>query len=139
MNRNGKNRGSGGDTPLDVEIEGGEAFSRLTFRGELTREAAIDVIRRVYGSPAFDPETHVLCDIRGVTIRMRSYFEIRDIIKVIRKSATPGQRWKRAILSDNDAVFGMMRMLQSYAEGDLPVRIAVFRDREAAVRWFEEK
>jgi hypothetical protein len=132
-----KPRGGTKAMPPDVEITKEANHVRLTLRGPLSKDAALAAIARLYRDEGFDPKSDLLCDITEASIDMRSQFEIREIIRFAKLHALPGRQGKTAIVSADDAVFGMMRMLQSYAEGDLPVRIAVFRDPEAALRWFE--
>jgi len=78
-----------------------------------------------------------IIDIRGVTPPYLTSSQIWHAAQAVLSIALKSTPAPRAIVVENDAVFGMSRMFSTLVEDTFPIR--VYRDMEAAEHWlFEE-
>lgn len=78
-----------------------------------------------------------IIDIRGVTPPYLTSSQIWHAAQVVLSIALNSSPAPRAIVVENDAVFGMSRMFATLVEDTFPIR--VYRDMETAEHWLLEE
>jgi len=78
-----------------------------------------------------------IIDIRGVTPPYLTGSQIWHAAKAVLSIALKSSPAPRAIVVENDAVFGMSRMFSTLVEDTFTIR--VYRDMEAAEHWLLEE
>ncbi len=118
--------------PINYQIDSSLGVVFTTFEGVVTREDALALVERLRTDPAFQPSFNQLVDTRGAT---RYDLSANDIQMVYSDSAF-GEKSRRAMVADEDYIFGMHRMYQLLREAhEKPGQIQVFRDMTEARRW----
>lgn len=78
-----------------------------------------------------------IIDVRGVTPPYLTSSQIWHAAQVVLSIALKSSPAPRAIVVENDAVFGMSRMFATLVEDTFPIR--VYRDMETAEHWLLEE
>ena len=118
--------------PIHYQIDSSLGVVFTTFQGVVTKEDAWTLVERLRTDPAFQPNFSQLVDTSGAT---QYDLSAKDIMTVCTRSAF-GEKSRRAMVADDDHVFGMHRMYQTLREtNEKPGQIKVFRDMAEARRW----
>ena len=104
-------------------------FSRA--EGVVTEAEILDHRRRLGEDQDFHPGFSQLVDLREVTKAALSHADMRVIAS---RTNLFNEESRRAMVAQNDAVFGLARMYQMLRE-EGPEEIMVFRQMPAARRW----
>lgn len=101
--------------------------------GDVTMDDVMRHFRDLETDPALPEQLDVLLDLDAMTSLPESA-QLREITRAVDR-LTARVRWGAcAIVTSRDAMFGMSRMFEVFAEG-LFARTRVFRERGAAQRW----
>ncbi len=118
--------------PINSQIDRSLGVVFTTFQGVVTKEDAVALVERLRTDPAFQPSFNQLVDTRGAT---RYDLSANDIRTVYSNSAFD-EKSRRAMVADEDYIFGLHRMYQTLREThEKPDQIMVFRDMAEARRW----
>ena len=99
--------------------------------GEVTEAEILDHRRRLRENQDFQPSFSQLVDLREVTKAALSHADMRVIAS---RTNLFNKESRRALVAQNDAVFGLARMYQMLRE-EGPEKIMVFREMPEARRW----
>ncbi len=81
-------------------------------------------------------EHHILWDLTKYNFNPANSGTVQSAVEKL-KSISPDDRshLKRAVLVNSELGFGMSRMLQSFADRSLSIKIMIFKEREEAIEW----
>ncbi len=116
--------------PSSYEIDPALELVRSRAWGLLTEEESIVHYRELANDPAFRPTYRQTCDLRNVDTMDLSAAALRGLART--SVFAPGV--KRAFIAEEDAHFGLSRMLQAFFEFE-GTEIGVFRTMEEAEQW----
>ena len=118
--------------PIISQIDSSLGVVFSTFQGVVTKEDILAQVEMFRTDPAFQPSFNHLVDTRGTT---RYDLSAKDIRAVYSHSAFD-EKSRRAMVADEDYIFGMHRMYQTLREAhENPGQVQVFRDMIEARRW----
>jgi hypothetical protein len=101
--------------------------------GEVTFDEVLCHFQQLEAEPSLPGRLDVLLDLDGTTTLPESG-QLLEVTRAVDRLKAKVQWGACAIVASRDALFGMSRMFEVFAEG-LFVRISVFREREDAERW----
>ncbi len=117
-------------TIIDLESQ----LTTFKAEGDLT----IDEIREAIASYYQGQVTRtVLWDLRDASLNNLSSQDIQSLAKFLENRGTVRQGGLTALVADEDADFGMLRMGEAYADG-VPFTFGVFRSLDKARAWLAE-
>ncbi len=99
--------------------------------GEVTEAEILDHRRRLREHQDFQPSFSQLVDLREVT---KAALSLADMRVIASRTNLFNEESRRALVAQNDAVFGLARMYQMLRE-EGPEKIMVFREMPEARRW----
>ena len=107
----------------------------ITIIGQLTFEKGLSAAKRLYNEKL---SKFVMWDFREADMQLVTSDNIEKIIQYVKKNAykrMPGA--KSALLVTRDFEFGVMRMVQTYAEmHEIKIEYKIFEDYQLAMNWF---
>ena len=119
--------------PIDYEIEDGLLRTRCV--GDVTWDEVMAHFDELVADPLRPPELDVLLDMSAME-SLPSTDQIKGVAS--RMQEIGAVRFRAcAIVAANDALFGMVRMLEVFAERVFS-QTMVFRELPPAERWLEE-
>jgi len=119
--------------PVSILIDTVRHRVEVTAGGILTGEEMLTAQREIAQSPGFEPGFDALFDLAAVSsVKTISAAEIRAVAH----NTVFGPRVRRAFVTRNTTVYGMMRMLDAYL-GDRGGEVGMFEDRATAERWLD--
>ena len=123
--------------PAQVQVDRRTRTLYLTITGNFTSDDIVATFEEMTQAVAGETAYNVFSDHRGATMTASSE-QVRMAAQLIGRPGSPfrGGRW--AIVSANEASFGMMRILAVHTE-DVPVEMEVFRDVASADRWLSRE
>ena len=115
--------------PYTLDIDVAHRFIRLTWHAPVTAEALLALWTDLAADSRGLAEFDTLIDLRATTVALSA----SDVVMLanVAKRQPPSQR---AVVTPNDADFGVMRMLELLAEPG-PRGYAVFRTIDEACVW----
>ena len=118
--------------PVKYRIDTTLRLVHVTWEGRVSMREAVEYADRLRADPDFEPNMAQISDARELQMQGMTTgpAEIRDL--ALKSPFGPGSR--RAIVVDDDAVYGISRMYQAFAHGVGP-EIHVFRSMDAARAW----
>ena len=125
--------------PLDTHTDQSKRLTVFTGKGELSFDEIQSAIKSFYNG---GPTHYVLWDMSDATANSISHIEIREIVGLIRMSRKGRKGGKTAIVAASDVDFGLSRMLQILLESPEELHqvwLEVFRSKDEAVQWLNEK
>jgi hypothetical protein len=102
-------------------------------KGEVTLEEVMDHFRQLEAEPLLPERLDVLLDLDQSTTVPESD-QLLEITRAVERLKARVQWGACAIVASRDALFGMSRVFEVFAEG-LFARTRVFRERKDAERW----
>ena len=90
--------------------------------------------KEISRGPGFEPGFDALFDLMAVSSVQIS----AEKVKVVAHDTVFGPTVRRAFVTTDPVVFGMMRMLGAYL-GDRSGEVEMFQDRAAAERWLDRE
>jgi hypothetical protein len=119
---------------MNYQIDRESNLITLTATGTVRFEDVVSAFVQRVKDPDYSPGMNILCDggkadfeFSGSEMsRLVGFFKSRQELR--------GTTFRFAMVSDQDVIYGMGRMFESYAD-ELPEEIKVFRDRELARHW----
>ncbi|MGD9106442.1 MAG: hypothetical protein PVH55_08420 [Desulfobacterales bacterium] len=111
-----------------------DAVMTHTVSGEMTFEEIKSSYEAVLSHPDFQADMNSIWDIRDADA---SKFDSQDIIRIARYFETKTKdraKYKVAVIVSRDLEYAISRKYQ-VAAADLPAKIGIFIDLEAAKRW----
>lgn len=119
--------------PVTYQINPETRFIETRCTGEVTMDEVLDHFRQLEADPALPERLDVLLDLDEATTLPESA-QLLEVAQAVDRLKPRVQWGACAIVASRDALFGMSRMFEVFAEG-LFTRISVFREREDAKRW----
>lgn len=119
--------------PVTYQINRETRFIETRCTGEVTMEEVMDHFRQLEVDPALPERLDVLLDLDEATT-LPEAAQLLEVAQAVDRLKPRVQWGACAIVASRDALFGMSRMFEVFAEG-LFTRISVFRERKDAKRW----
>ncbi len=121
---------------MPVERKPGEypELSVFVVRGRITRRELEEAIVQSYRQST--PQG--LWDLRGASLERLTRADLRSLMALVASHAAGHPPTCSAVVADDDATFGLARMLESYVQG-LPLELRTFRRLEEARAWLAER
>ena len=121
---------------MPVERRPGEhpELSVFVVRGQVSRRELEEAIADSYRRST--PQG--LWDLRGASLEKLTRADLRSLMTLVATQAAGHIPTCSAVVADDDATFGLARMLESYVQG-LPLELRTFRRLEDAQAWLAEK
>lgn len=125
--------------PGQYEIDEGRCVAILTISGmPLSWGAFVSLVDAMIHDPAFRPGMPVLEDLRTLAQAPGSdCMRAMAGLFLARPEQLTGTRWAMVVRVDQQALYGVGRMAEAFADGT-PVTFAVFKDWDAAQAWVLE-
>ena len=128
-------------TDSHVEVHRAKELIRVEFGGGIAAGDWEELCERVVGHPEFDPTLPVLWDLSRVE-RFGSdmnYAGVQRMSAHVSEIRGRSHQVRLAILSPNDAGYGIGRMFAAVGGNDFPFEVEVFRDLEGAERYLRTR
>jgi hypothetical protein len=121
--------------PVTYQVDRESVRIRTRCTGDVTFEEVLDHFRQLRGDASLPPRLDVLLDLAAMESLPESN-QLRSIADEVDR-LKPRLKWGAcAIVANRDALYGMLRMFQVFAEKQFASSY-VFREREEAERWLE--
>lgn len=124
--------------PIEYEIDDERSLVRTRARGSLTAVEMLGHVRRLAVDGAVPNPLYEIWDGTDVERFDARGGDIRGFINAAAAAKDEFGPARLAIVAPSPLVFGLGRMAQALAEFT-PFRIGVYRTREEAVAWIEER
>ena len=122
--------------PVSYNINRTTGFIETRCTGNVTFEEVMGHFLELEADPALPKRLDVFLDLDKTTSLPESD-QLQDVTRAIERLQTRVEWGSSAILASRDALFGMSRMFEVFADG-LFSRSCVFREREEAERWLND-
>ena len=122
--------------PITYDLDSDTCSILTRCAGAVVYEEVIGHFRELVALPGLPPKIDVLLDLREMESLPESG-QMRGVATEIEQLRARVEFDAFAIVTDRDALYGMVRMFQVFAEGFVS-ELKVFRDYEAASRWLAE-
>jgi hypothetical protein len=119
--------------PVSYEIDESKGLIRTQCAGQITLAEVLEHFRALVSDPRCPRRLDVFLDLCQVTSIPRSV-DLRDVADEIRQIRDMVHFGACAVLACSDAIFGMARMFEVFAEESFE-QTRVFRVREQADAW----
>jgi len=119
--------------PAQIQVDRRTRTVYYSVTGDFVTDDIARTIKEMRDAVAGETAYNVFGDHRGATMTATSE-QVRLAAQLIGGAASPFRGGRFAIVSANEASYGMMRMLAVHTE-DIPIEMEVFRDIESADRW----
>ena len=123
----------GHNMPISIAIDEKNDLIIRTIKGLVSTQELIDSIEYTLKLPSFHQGMKSLTDLSEATHHTNSE-DIKKIAELLIKHSEKLVGGKAAVVVSRIVSFGMMRMLQSYAD-DSPLEISIFYSVEEAKHW----
>ena len=120
--------------PMNYQIDRESNLITLTAIGTVHFEDVVSAFVERVKDPDYTPGMNILCDGGNAEFEFSGSEMSRLVAFFKSRQEVRGAAFRFALVSDQDAIFGMGRMFESYA-GELPEEIKVFRDHDEARLW----
>lgn len=123
--------------PITYEIDGERSLIRTHCVGDVTFEEVLGHFRELEADDSLPSRADVLLDLTGM-VSLPDKGQLQSV------AAELGRLWPTvtwgafAMVADRDVLYGMIRMLQVFADDEFEVS-SVFREREAAELWLASR
>ncbi len=101
--------------PIAIRVSPELRFYEVVLVGDVTIEDLGSLRRDLAATPGFATDFNALIDLRGVTSLMGTD-DLRNLAMQA-KGRSVKHRSRRAILTSEDVMFGLVRMFEAHAEG----------------------
>ncbi len=122
--------------PMTYTIDKANSLVRIVGTGLLTDEEMVECIASLRADPELEPDMNTLSDMRDIEVGFTRN-GINGMVKVMRDSSERRAAAKAAIVVSSDVAYGMGRMLEIVAEGEVEPSFRIFRDMDSALSWLE--
>ena len=122
--------------PVTYQIDSENAFIETHCKGEVTLDEVLDHFRQLDAEPSLPKRLDVLLDLNGMT-SLPERDELLEVTRAVERLKTKVQWGACAIVASRDALFGMIRIFEVFAE-KLFSDIRVFRNRKDAKQWITD-
>jgi hypothetical protein len=119
--------------PITYQLDQESALVQTRCRGDVTFEEVADHFRELGAEPDLPPRLDVLLDLRE-TSSLPETGQIRDLMLELEQLQGRVKWGAWAVVASNDAMFGIARMFQVFAEGHFQTSL-VCRELEEARSW----
>jgi len=119
--------------PVTYQINRETGFIETHCTGEVTFDEVMGHFRQLEAEPSLPERLDVLLDLERTTTLPESA-QLQEVTRAVERLKAKVQWGACAIVASSDALFGMIRMFEVFAEGSFD-RIRVFRVRKDAERW----
>ena len=119
--------------PVTYLINHKARFIETRCTGEVTFDEVMNHFKQLEAEPALPERLDVLLDLEGAMTLPESG-QLLEVARAVDRLKAKVQWGACAIIASGDALFGMSRMFEAFAEGSF-ARIAVFRRCEEAKQW----
>ncbi len=121
--------------PIKIETDPATGIRSYTATGELTFAEVHETLRTVYEDVNFQPDAHVLWDLREARTNELSPEEVDRLADFVGQYWGTGGKSKAAFVTSRDVDFGMARMYEQMLAIRSTSVVKVFRDLDEARRW----
>ena len=122
--------------PITYDLDSDACSIWTRCAGTITYDEVVGHFRELVAVPGLPAKLDVLLDLREMESLPESG-QMRGVATEIEQLRARVELDAFAIVTDRDALYGMVRMFQVFAEGFVS-ELKVFRDYEAASRWLAE-
>lgn len=119
--------------PVTYQINRETAFIETRCTGEVTLDEVLDHFRQIEAEPALARRLDVVLDLDKTTSLPESA-QLMEVTRAVERLREKVEWGACAIVASRDALYGMSRIFEVFAEKQFN-RISVFRDRKEANRW----
>jgi len=119
--------------PVTYQINRETAFIETRCTGEVTLDEVLDHFRQIEAEPALPRRLDVVLDLDKTTSLPESA-QLMEVTRTVERLRAKVEWGACAIVASRDALYGMSRIFEVFAEKQFN-RISVFRDRKEANRW----
>jgi hypothetical protein len=119
--------------PVTYQINREARFIETYCTGVVTFDEVMGHFEQLEAEAALPERLDVLLDLAGATTLPESG-QLLEVARAVERLKAKLEWGACAIVASHDALFGMSRMFEAFAEGSF-ARIAVFRKREDAKGW----
>ena len=120
--------------PISYRIDREQNVVRTTASGILTDEDVLSHKRALLNDPAFTVDLCELSDVRAVTDLRVTPAGVRAMVSLDAAQAVKLHAYRLAIVTEQEAVFGMARMYQTLTERNVS-HVGVFKSYHEAATW----
>ena len=106
-------------------------------RGETSVDECIKIIQRIHADPEHSHDYDAISDVTALETDLTGQ-EILEIIQSIEALPTADKPTKNAIIANTNRTYAQCRMYEQLSNGITPVKTAVFRDWQSALKWLEK-
>lgn len=121
--------------PITYEFDRESGLLHTTCAGNVTFDEVLEHFRQLEDDASLPSRLDVLLDLSTMESLPESD-QLRSVASEVDRLRTRVQFGAFAIVASRDALYGMIRMFQVFAEAHL-ASSQVFRERGAAERWLE--
>jgi hypothetical protein len=119
--------------PVRYQINHEASIIETRCTGEVTMDEVLGHFQQLEAEPSLPGRLDVLLDLENSTTLPESA-QLLEVTQAIERLKTKVEWGTCAIIASCDALFGMIRMFEVFAEG-LFARTRVFRERKEAESW----
>ena len=119
--------------PVTYQINRKTGFIETRCTGEVTLDEVLSHFQQLEVEPSLPKRLDVLLDLAEMTSLPESD-ELLEVTRAVARLKTRVEWGACAIVANRDALFGMIRVFEAFAEG-LFARTHVFRKRADAKHW----
>ena len=119
--------------PITYDIDTERRLALTKVSGEFTADDIREAISGAVADPRFEPGFDILSDHTEIT-RAISPQQVRQMVAHLSTLSRPLGQSRMAVVANQPASYGMIRMLSVYAE-EVPLEIGVFATRAEALDW----
>jgi hypothetical protein len=119
--------------PISYQLERESALVQTCCRGDVTFEEVADHFRELGAEPDLPPQLDVLIDLREAS-SLPETGQIRSLMLELEQLQGRVKWGAWAVVASSDAMFGIARMFQAFAEGHFQTS-RVCRELEEARSW----
>lgn len=119
---------------ISYVIDSAANLVRIHISGHLQLHHVLQHIAELRADPEFRPGLNQLLDLQGVTNYDINARDLREMAATAIDTESQLQVNKAALVSDQDFVYGMLRMYQAFTE-QAAVKVKIFREIEEAEQW----
>jgi hypothetical protein len=120
--------------PIAIRVSPELRFYEAVLVGDITIEDLRSLERDLAAMPGFATDFNAIIDLRGVTSLMGTD-DLRNLAMQA-KGRSVEHRSRRAILTSEDVMFGLVRMFEAHAEGS-PTVYRAFRSLTDALKFLD--
>ncbi|BCS98997.1 hypothetical protein DSLASN_46290 [Desulfoluna limicola] len=106
-------------------------------RNETSVHECIESIQKIHTDPNHSHDYDAIADVTDLTTNLSGQ-EMVEIIQFIKDHPAGNKPTKHAIVANNNRTYAQCRMFEQLSDGITPIKTAVFREWQPALKWLEK-